>query len=118
MTPELRLAWLRLHAIPVTGSWCRRTSSSSTVARHKVPAVYALRELVTAGGLISYGVDPVDLYRRGAIYVDRILRGAKPAELPVQAPIKFELVINLKTSKALGLTIPPSLLALADEVIE
>jgi hypothetical protein len=96
----------------------RRELIVALVARHKVPAVYALRELVTAGGLISYGVDPVDLYRRGAIYVDRILRGAKPAELPVQAPIKFELVINLKTSKALGLTIPPSLLALADEVIE
>ena len=80
--------------------------------------MYALRELVTGGGPISYGVDPVDLYRRCAIYVDRILRGAKPAELPVQAPIKFELVINLETSKALGLTIPPARLARADEVIE
>jgi putative tryptophan/tyrosine transport system substrate-binding protein len=96
----------------------RRDLIVALVARLRVPAVYALRELVSAGGLISYGVDPVDLYRRGAIYVDRILRGAKPAELTVQAPIKFELVINLKTSKALGLTIPPLLLARADEVIE
>jgi putative tryptophan/tyrosine transport system substrate-binding protein len=96
----------------------RRDLIVALVGRHRVPAVYALRELVTAGGLISYGVDPVDLYRRGAVYVDRILRGAEPAELPVQAPIKFELVINLKTSKALGLTIPPLLLARADEVIE
>jgi putative tryptophan/tyrosine transport system substrate-binding protein len=87
-------------------------------ARHKLPTVYFLRPFVTGGGLISYGPDVVDQWRRAAGYVDRILRGEKPGDLPVQAPTKYELVINLKTAKALGLTVPLSLLARADEVIE
>ena len=87
-------------------------------ARHRLPAMYPYRDFVNAGGLLCYGVDRADLYRRAASYVDRILRGAKPSDLPVQAPTKYELSINLKTAKALGLDVPAMLLARADEVIE
>jgi putative tryptophan/tyrosine transport system substrate-binding protein len=87
-------------------------------ARHRLPAVYPFRYFAESGGMISDGVDTVDLFRQSASYVDRILKGVNPGELPVQQPSKFELVINLKTAKALGLTVPPSLLARADEVIE
>jgi putative ABC transport system substrate-binding protein len=87
-------------------------------ARYRVPTIYQWRYFATDGGLISYGSDPLDQFARAAEYIDRILKGAKPGELPVQAPTKFELVINLKTARALGLTLPPTLVALADEVIE
>jgi ABC transporter substrate binding protein len=87
-------------------------------ARYRLPAIYAIRDYVNEGGLMSYGTDAVDMYRRAASYVDQILKGANPANLPVQAQTKFGLVINLKTAKALGLTVPPSLLDRADEVIE
>jgi putative tryptophan/tyrosine transport system substrate-binding protein len=88
------------------------------VARHRLPAVYGLRVFAVEGGLVSYGVDLLGLFRQAAAYADRILRGEKPANLPVQQPMKFELVLNLKTAKALGLTMPPALLLLADEVIQ
>jgi putative ABC transport system substrate-binding protein len=87
-------------------------------ARHRIPAIYPFRFFATNGGLLSYGVDTLDLFQRSASFVDRILKGEKPSELPVQAPVKFELVINLKTAKALDLTVPATMLARADEVIE
>jgi putative ABC transport system substrate-binding protein len=87
-------------------------------ARERLPTIYPYRYFVTSGGLISYGIDNADLWRRSASYVDRILKGEKPADLPVQAPTKYELAINLRTAKALGLTVPPALIARADEVIE
>jgi putative ABC transport system substrate-binding protein len=91
---------------------------NSLATRHGLPTIHAFRYMTLGGGLVSYGPDTIDIFKRAAIYVDRILKGAKPKELPVQAPTKYELVINLKTAKAIGLTVPPSLLATADEVIE
>ena len=87
-------------------------------ARHRLPAVYPVRIFVTEGGLMFYGPDPIEQWRGGATYVDRILRGEKPSDLPVQAPTKFELVVNLKTAKAVGFNIPPAFPLRADEVIE
>jgi putative ABC transport system substrate-binding protein len=90
----------------------------SAAARNNVTAVYHLSAFARDGGLLAYGPDPVDIFRRAASYVDRVLRGAKPSDLPVQFPTKFEMVVNLKTAKALDLTVPPSILLRADEVIE
>jgi putative ABC transport system substrate-binding protein len=103
---------------PSTQTTVRRNLIFTLAARHRLPAVYGYRFFVVGGGLISYGPDPVEPWRHAARYVDRILKGENPADLPVQAPTKYELVINMKTAKALGLEIPPALIAIADEVIE
>ena len=95
-----------------------RTRIVGFAAKNRLPAMYSLKEYMDAGGLMMYGPNVADMYRRSAAFVDKILKGAKPADLPVEQPTKFELVINVKAAKALGLTIPPSLLLRADEVIE
>ena len=107
-----------LVVLPSALSASERDPIVNSANEYRLPAIYPYRYFATAGGLAFYGVDLLDQYRRAASYVDRILRGEKPGELPVQAPVKFELVINLKTAKSLGLTVPPSLLVRADEVIE
>ena len=107
-----------LIAMPDSFLNAHRAEATSLAARYRLPAVYAFRQFTEDGGLLSYGNDIVDNYRRAATYVDRVLKGEKPADLPVQAPTKFELVINLKTAKELGLTVTRDFLLIADEVIE
>jgi putative ABC transport system substrate-binding protein len=118
LTDLSRTAGSGIIVLPDAFTIAHRVSLIQLAAVSHLPAIYGLRFFATDGGLISYGIDDADLYRRAASYVDRILKGAKPAELPVQQPNKFELVINLKCAKELGLTIPPPLLTRADEVIE
>jgi putative tryptophan/tyrosine transport system substrate-binding protein len=103
---------------PDTFTAFHRGLIAAIAAQHRMPAVYSFRNAAVGGGLVSYGPDQLDVVRRSGSYIDRILRGERPAELPIQAPVKFELVINAKTAKALGLEVPPTLLARADEVIE
>ena len=107
-----------LMVLPDVSTGNNRDMIIALAARHRLPSVYSIRFFVTAGGLMSYGVDQVEFFRHAASYVDRILRGAKPADLPVEAPTKYETVLNLKTAKALGIDVPPSLLVRVDEVIE
>jgi putative ABC transport system substrate-binding protein len=107
-----------LVVIPDTFTVTHRAAIISAAAQNNVPAVYAQSDFVRDGGLLSYGPDFVDLWRRAATYVDRILRGEKPGDLPVQFPVKYDMVLNLKTAKALGLAVPQSILLTADEVIQ
>ena len=101
-------SFINVHRVPIINA----------AAQNRIPASYPYRLFVQDGGLMAYGPDPADLYKRAAVYLDRILKGAKPAELPVQAPTKFDFTINMTTAKALGLTVSPTMLALTDEVIE
>ena len=107
-----------LIVVPDSFMFGQRQHITALAAKYRLPAIYPLRIFIPDGGLIAYGIERVDMFRRTANYVDRILRGATPIELPVQQPTKFELAINLKTAKALGLNVPPSMLLSADEVIE
>jgi putative ABC transport system substrate-binding protein len=107
-----------LIAAPHAITFANRDLIVGLAARYRLPAVYAFRNFATSGGLISYGTNPIMMWREGAAYVDRVLKGAKPADLPAQFPTKYELVINLKTAKALGLTVPPLMLGRADDVLE
>jgi len=107
-----------LIVLPHSVTNSNRELIASMALRYRLPTICAYRFYIEAGGLISYGIDEIEPFRSAAVYVDRILRGAKPADLPVQTPTKFELIINLKTAKALGIIVPPSLIATADEVIE
>ena len=104
--------------MPINFANVNRASIISLMARYRVPAIYPFRVAAKEGGLIFYGASAIDLYRRAASYVDRVLRNENPGQLPVQQPTKFELIVNLKTAKAIGLDIPTTLLARADEVIE
>ena len=107
-----------LMVLPDISTLNHRDLIIALASRHRLPAIYPFRYFATSGGLMSYGIDVADVYRRAASYVDRILKGAKPSDLPVQLPTKFELVLNLKTAKAMGLKLSPEVLALVDEVIE
>jgi putative ABC transport system substrate-binding protein len=107
-----------LIVLPDVSTMNNRDLIITLAARHRLPAIYPFRYFAASGGLLSYGTDVADVYRRAASYVDRVLKGTRPGELPVQAPVKFDLVMNLKTAKTLGITMPPLLLGRADEVIE
>jgi len=107
-----------LMLLPDALTWSLRKKAVALAARYRLPAMYQYGHIAREGGLMSYGIDLVDVFRQTATYIDRVLKGAKPADLPVQLPTKFELVINLKTAKALGLDVPATLLGRADEVIE